>query len=190
MEPLLKARSIGLPLPGIYSVMADAWLAAAKPPCGEGDFNILGEGLRFSPGHHDSAAARAALPTHRENNAAAQSRPSGVCALPRQPADRARFEDLLASATPGWRDEITASQEGRSAGAHSNCGNAGAQSAAHPRAKAFAFPPPNAPTHAPRRFHGRARLRLNQPVGRINRRQRLNCPATTGTTPAQESTAP
>ncbi len=99
MEPLLKARSIGLPLPGIYSVMADAWLAAAKPPAVK-DFNILGEGLRFFP--RDTTILLPLAQLYRrigENNAAAQVAQAGL-RVATSAADRARFEDLLASATP------------------------------------------------------------------------------------------
>jgi hypothetical protein len=98
-DPLLKARSIHLPLPGIYEVLTEAWLAAANPPKLE-DFALIGEGLRLFPRDLALLYPLAQLYQRTGQPAAAAK----VCQIglhfAEQPEDRARFDQLLATLPP------------------------------------------------------------------------------------------
>jgi hypothetical protein len=99
MEPLLKARSIRLPLPGIYEVIAEAWLAAATPPKLE-NFALIGEGVRMFP--RDLALLYPLAQLYKQSGEPAAA--AKVCQIGMHfadaPDDRGRFEQLLATLPP------------------------------------------------------------------------------------------
>jgi hypothetical protein len=99
MEPLLKARSIGLPLPGIYITIAEAWLAAATPPKIE-NYGILGEGLRLFPRATPLLYSVAQLYQRAGEPVAATKLAQVGLGVSTDAADRGRFEQLLASLPP------------------------------------------------------------------------------------------
>lgn len=99
MEPLQKARSIGLALPGIYVVMADAWLASATPPKLE-NFAQIGEGVRMFPRELPLLYSLAQLYKQVGEVAAAAKVSQIGMHLATKPEDRARFEALLATLPP------------------------------------------------------------------------------------------
>jgi hypothetical protein len=99
MEPLLRARAIGLPLPGTYITIADAWLAAATPPKIE-NFAILGEGFRLFPRATPLLYSMAQLYQRVGERAAAVQVAQFGLRHATDAADRDRFEQLLASLPP------------------------------------------------------------------------------------------
>jgi tetratricopeptide (TPR) repeat protein len=99
VEPLLKARSIGVPLPGIYVGLADAWLASATPPQLQ-DFALLGEGLRQFP-RELPLLRGVALLYQRVGQAAAAGQVAQLgLRFADTPTDRGMFEQLLATLPP------------------------------------------------------------------------------------------
>lgn len=96
MEPLLKARLIRPPLPMTYEAIAETWLQAATPPKTE-NFGLLGEGLRMFPRDLVLIHSMAELYRQIGQGAAANKLAQAGLHFSTEPADRARFEKLLAS---------------------------------------------------------------------------------------------
>ncbi len=99
LEPLLKARSIRIPLPRLYEVLAEAWLASATPPK-LGDFALIGEGVRMFPRDLDLLHPLALLYQRTGEIAAAGQVAQLGIHFAATPGERVRFEQLLAALPP------------------------------------------------------------------------------------------
>ena len=99
MEPLMKARSIRLPVPGLYEVLAQAWLASATPPKLE-NFGLIGEGVRLFPRDLALLYPLAQLYQRTGELAAATKVAQVGVHFAATPEERAPFDHLLASLPP------------------------------------------------------------------------------------------